>query len=83
MKGDGDCMNPYAIRAELKRMKGEDLCMLAGQQKKRWCNIGASECRYFVEYKGFNFCLKELSGQRCSPKIDSRCQTEDKGVEVS
>ena len=45
-------MNPYIIRRELKRMKGEDLCELAGQQKKRWCDIGASECPFFVEYKG-------------------------------
>jgi hypothetical protein len=72
-------MNPYTIRGELKRMKWEDLFKLAGQQKKRWCNIGASECRYFVEHKGFNFCLKEVSGQRCSPEMASGGKAEDRG----
>ena len=66
-----DNMHPYTIRGELKRMKGEDLYKLADQQEKSWCNIGATECPFLVEYKGFNFCLKEVSGQRCSAEIDS------------
>jgi hypothetical protein len=70
-------MNPYTIRAELKKMKREDLFKLTDQQKKRWCNIGASECRYFVEHKGFNFCLKEVSGQRCSRESGDHAEAED------
>jgi hypothetical protein len=64
-------MNAYAIREKLKKMKEEDRFKLTGQQKRRWCNIGAYECVFLVEYKGSNFCLKEVSGQRCSPELDS------------
>ncbi len=72
-------MNPCTIRAELKRMEGKDLYKLAGQGNKRWCNVGACDCLYLVEYKCFNFCLREVSGQRCFPEIDSGGQPEDKG----
>ena len=69
-------MNAYRIRAEMKKMNKKDLFKLTWQQKKRWCNIGACECAFLVEYRGFNFCLTELLGQGCSPPSEPEDQIE-------
>ena len=66
-----DCMNnANIVRTELKKMDKKDLSELTWQREKRWCNVGACECAFFVEYKDFNFCLTELLGQGCSPELD-------------
>jgi len=71
-------MDSYTIRAELKRMNRRDLYNLAWQQKERWCNVGAGECGFLIQYKGFGFCLTELLGHRCSLYWED--QAEDKGT---
>ena len=63
-------MDSYTIRAELKKLEKRELFELTWQQKKGWCNIGASECGFFIQYKGFHFCLTELLGQGCSAQLE-------------
>ena len=59
-----------------------DLLDLAFQQKKRWCNIGASECSFFIQYRGLSFCLTELLGQGCSAQLESGMETDDQGDHI-
>ncbi len=70
-------MDPLIIRSELKRMGKRDLLGLIGEEKKRWCGVGASKCRFFIHYKDFGFCVTELLGLGCSPESEFGEQTED------
>ena len=74
--------NSETIRIELRRMKKKDLLDLAFQQKKRWCNIGASECSFFIQYRGLNFCLTELLGKGCSAQLQPGMETNDQGGRI-
>ncbi len=69
--------NVNMVRAELKKKNKKDLFLLTWQEKKRWCNIGARECAFLVEYNSFNFCLTELLGQGCSPELDHAGATDE------
>jgi hypothetical protein len=80
--GGEKVQNFSIVRTELKRMKKRDLLDLAFQQKKRWCDIGASECAFLIEYKGFAFCLTELMGQGCPSKLENENSTEDQNQSV-
>jgi hypothetical protein len=80
--GGEKVQNSSIVRAELKRMKEKDLLDLAFQQKKRWCNIGASECSFFIQYKGLSFCLTELLGQGYSAQLQPGMETDDQGSQV-
>ena len=77
--GGEKVQNFSKVRTELKRMKKRDLLDLAFQQKKRWCDIGASECSFFILYKGLSFCLTELLGQGCSAQLEPISETEEQG----
>jgi hypothetical protein len=63
-------------------MKKRDLLDLAFQQKKRWCDIGASECAFLIEYRGFTFCLTELMGQGCPSKLENENQVEERSDSI-
>ena len=81
--GGEKVQNSRIVRTELKRMKKRDLLDLAFRQKKRWCNIGASECIFFIQYRGLSFCLTELLGQSCSPpQLEPGMETDDQGDHI-
>jgi hypothetical protein len=80
--GGEKVLNSSIVRAELKRMKEKDLLDLAFQQKKRWCNVGASECSFFIQYRGSSFCLMELLGQGCFAQLQAEMETNDQGSHV-
>ena len=63
-------MDPYVIRAELKKMEKRDLLGLREEEQERWCNVGGNSCSFFIRYKGFGFCLMELLGRGCSFKSE-------------
>ncbi len=78
--GEEKVQDSNTIRTELKRMKKRDLLDLAFRQKKRWCNIGAIECSFLIQYGGLSFCLTELLGQGCSPPpLEPGIETDDQG----
>jgi hypothetical protein len=53
-------------RAELKRLRPSDLLQMASDQKEQKCVLNANgECEFYFKYKGFGFCVSELSGQGC------------------
>ena len=75
--GGEKVQNSRVVRTELKKMKKKDLLDLVFQQKKGWCNVGACDCSFFIQYKGLSFCLTELLGKGCSPQLQSEMGTDD------
>jgi hypothetical protein len=53
-------------RAELRRMGPADLLKMASEQKEHHCVLNPNgSCEFYFKYKGFGFCVSELSGQGC------------------
>ena len=54
------------LRAELRRLGPADLLKMASKQKEHNCVLNPSGlCQFYFKYKGFGFCVSELSGQGC------------------
>ena len=59
-------MNFWEVRAELKRLDPTDLLKMALNQGEHHCVLNPKgPCPYYFKYKGFGFCVSELSGQGC------------------
>ena len=53
-------------RAELRRLRPADLLKMASNQKGHHCVLNPNgSCEFYFKYKGFGFCVSELSGQGC------------------
>lgn len=69
-------MNVYEARSELLRMNKRNLFKLASNQRISKCLIGGRACGFYLQYKGFNFCISEILGQSCqverSEKLEDR-----------
>jgi hypothetical protein len=53
-------------RAELRRLGAADLLKMASNQKEHNCVLNPNgPCQFYFKYKGFGFCVSELSGQGC------------------
>jgi hypothetical protein len=54
------------LRAELRRLGPADLLQMAFDQKEHHCVLDPNgSCQFYFKYKGFGFCVSELSGQGC------------------
>jgi hypothetical protein len=54
------------LRAELRRWGPADLLQMAFDQKEHHCVLNPNgSCQFYFKYKGFGFCVSELSGQGC------------------
>jgi hypothetical protein len=59
-------MNFGEVRAELRRLEPTDLLKMALNQEEHNCVLNPNgSCPYYFKYKGFGFCVSELSGQGC------------------
>jgi hypothetical protein len=56
----------WELRAELRRLGLADLLQMAFDQKEHHCVLNPiGPCEFYFKYKGFGFCVSELSGQGC------------------
>jgi hypothetical protein len=54
------------LRAELRRLGPADLLQMAFDQKEHHCVLNPNgSCQFYFKYKGFGFCVSELSGRGC------------------
>jgi hypothetical protein len=54
------------LRAELRRLGPADLLQMAFDQKEHHCVLNPNgPCEFYFKYRGFGFCVLELSGQGC------------------
>jgi hypothetical protein len=53
-------------RGELRRLRPADLFKMASNQKEHNCVLNPNGlCEFYFKFKGFGFCVLELSGQGC------------------
>jgi hypothetical protein len=58
--------NILELRAELRKLGPADLLKMAFNQKEHHCILSPNgSCSCYFKYKGFGFCVSELSGQGC------------------
>jgi hypothetical protein len=56
----------WKLRTELRMLGPGDLLKMALNQKEHNCVLNPNRaCQFFFKYKGFGFCVSELSGQGC------------------
>jgi hypothetical protein len=56
----------WKLRTELRMLGPADLLKMAAQQEEHNCVLNPSgPCQFYFKYKGFGFCVSELSGQGC------------------
>jgi hypothetical protein len=54
------------LRTELRMLRPTDLLKMPSKQKDHSCVLNPSgSCQFYFKYKGFGFCVSELSGQGC------------------
>ena len=59
-------VNVLELKAELRRLGRADLLKMAFNQKEHNCVLNPNgSCPCYFKYKGFGFCVSELSGQGC------------------
>jgi hypothetical protein len=59
----------WKSRIELRRLGPADLLKMASKQKNHNCVLNPSgPCQFYFKYKGFGFCVSELTGQGCRAK---------------
>jgi hypothetical protein len=59
-------INIWTLRAELRMLRTADLLKMALNQKEYNCVLNPDgPCQFYFKYKGFGFCVSELSGQGC------------------
>jgi hypothetical protein len=60
----------WELRAELRRLGLADLLQMAFDQKEHHCVLNPiGSCEFYFKYKGFGFCVSELSGRGCQAEI--------------
>jgi hypothetical protein len=71
------------LRAELRRLRPADLLRMASNQKEHNCVLNPNgPCEFYFKYKGFGFCVSELSGQGCqAEKNAERTQHAEKAID--
>jgi hypothetical protein len=56
----------WKLRTELRMLGPADLLKMASKQKDHHCVLNpGGPCQFYFKYKGFGFCVSELSGQGC------------------
>jgi len=56
----------WKLRTELRMLGPADLLEIAAKQKEHNCVLNPSgPCQFYFRYKGFGFCVSELSGHGC------------------
>jgi hypothetical protein len=56
----------WKLRTELRILGSTDLLKIAAEQKEHNCVLNpGGPCPFYFRYKGFGFCVSELSGQGC------------------
>jgi hypothetical protein len=56
----------WKLRTELRMLGPADLLKIAANQKEHNCVLNPNgSCEFYFKYKGFGFCVSELSGQGC------------------
>jgi hypothetical protein len=54
------------LKTELRKLRNADLLEIALNQKEYNCVLNPDgPCQFYFKYKGFGFCVSELSGQGC------------------
>lgn len=72
-------MDVNAARLELRKMNKRSLFILTSKQKILKCPVGGRACGFLVCYKGFNFCISEISGQGCQERESERLDDQSEG----
>jgi hypothetical protein len=61
-----DMIDFWKLRTELRMLEPADLLQMAFNQKDHNCVLNPNgSCQFYFKYKGFGFCVSELSGQGC------------------
>jgi len=56
----------WKLRTELKTLGPANFLQMASNQKEHQCALNPNgSCEFYFKYKGFGFCVSELSGQGC------------------
>ncbi len=59
----------WKLRNELRLLGHADLLKIAAMQTEHNCILNPSgPCQFYFKYKGFGFCVSELSGHGCQPE---------------
>jgi hypothetical protein len=59
-------INVLELRTELRKLGPADLLNMASNQKEHNCVLNPNRpCQFYFKYRGFGFCVSELSGQGC------------------
>ena len=66
LENKDDMIDFWKLRTELRMLGPADLLKMASNQKEHNCVLNPNgSCPYYFKYKGFGFCVSELSGQGC------------------
>ena len=76
-------MDVSEARSELRKMTKGNLFKLASKQRILRCQIGGQACGFFLYYKGFNFCISEISGQGCQVERSEKLEEHSECVSES
>jgi hypothetical protein len=56
----------WKLRTGLRTLGPADLLKMASNQRDHNCVLNPNKsCEFYFKYKGFGFCVSELSGQGC------------------
>ncbi len=59
-------LNVLELRTELRRLGPANLLRMASNEKEHNCGLNPNgSCEFYFKYKGFGFCISELSGRGC------------------
>ncbi len=67
-------MDVNSARNELRKMTKGNLFKLLSKQKILRCQIAGQACGFLLHYKGFHFCISEISGQGCQVERSERLE---------
>ena len=66
LQNKDDMKDFWKLRNELRMLGVADLLKMASNQKEHNCVLNPNgPCEFYFKYKGFGFCVSELSGQGC------------------
>jgi hypothetical protein len=66
LENKDDMKDFWKLRNELRMLEPADLLKMASNQKEHNCVLNPNgSCEFYFKYKGFGFCVSELSGQGC------------------
>ena len=73
LQNKDDMKDFWKLRNELRMLGVADLLKMASNQKEHNCVLNPNgPCEFYFKYKGFGFCVSELSSQGCQAEKAQR-----------